>query len=364
MSQTTPPTGPAPQSAPPAAPRRSILSRLPDGAWKLFAVAALIIAVGIGLQLLWPADYGLDGESAAGISEIHSSGPIRINELMSKNGSSLVDENGLTADWIEVANIGGSPVNLYGYALAHDAKSANIFYFPDLTLNPGECTLVFADSAAGESATHAPFSLSSQGGTLMLFNRKGTVIDSLNFPAMSSDISYACLDAGVWAMSGQPTPGRLNTEADYQALHTADSSAGVEISEILASNTQYAPDENGAYHDWFELHNRSGAALDLSGWFVSDDPSRPVKWQLPEGFVLQPDEYRVVYASKLDRPNPEYPHASFGLSSGGEAVVLSDARGRLIDEVEFGQSQANLSWFKKADGAWVQGTPSPAAANQ
>ena len=361
MSQTTPPARPA-QTKPQG---ESLLSRLPDGAWKLFLAGAVIIAVSVGLQILWPNGFQTaDGPSAsAGVAEIHSAGPIRINELMSKNDTTLADENGLTPDWIEVANIGGSAVNLYGYALARDAKAANIFRFPDLTLEPGECAVVFADSTTGESANHAPFNLSSQGGSLTLFNRQGTEIDSLNFPAMAADVAYVRTGEATWQMSEQATPGRLNTQESYQALHSADSASGVEITEVLASNTQYAPDENGQYHDYFELHNSGGAAVDLSGWFVSDDASRPVKWRLPSGFVLQPGEYRIVYASKLDRVDPAYPHTSFRLSSGGETVVLSNAQGQLADAAAFGRSETNIAWLKGTDGNWTQGTPTPGAGN-
>ena len=369
MSQQKAPA-PAPQPRRPAAApapvrRNSLLSRLPDRSWMLFAAAAVIVAAGVVLQLIWPAGYSLKGgaQAAQGVSEIHGSGPIRLNELMSKNDSTLADENGLTPDWIEVANIGGSAVNLYGYALAQNAKAANVFRFPDLTLQPGECTIVYADSTEGESPNHAPFKLSSQGGSMMLFNRKGTEIDSVNYPAMSSDIAYVRTGQASWEMSESATPGLLNTDENYQALRTPDASRGVEISEVLASNTQYGPDENGAYHDYFELHNTTGAAIDLSGWFVSDDASRPVKWRLPDGLVLQGGEYRLVYASKLDRADAANPHTNFGLSSGGEAVVLSDDKGALVDLVEFGQSETDVAWVKGADGSWQSGTPTPGAGN-
>lgn len=381
MSQPTPSRPPAPPAARPAGtmpsrpsgtpqpPRRgnSLFSRLPDGTWKLLVAGAVIIALGVACHFIWPHGFVVgDSPTVATerVTEIHGSGPVRINELMSKNATTAVDENGITADWVEVANVGSSAVNLYGYALAKDEKAVNIFRFPDLTLAPGECALVFADSTAGESPAHAPFKLSSQGGTLMLFNRRGSVIDSVNYPAMSADISYVRRDSATWEVSDEATPGRLNTEENYQSLHTADASAPVEITEVLAANTQYGPDENDTYHDYFELHNRTGEPVDLSGWFVSDDAARPVKWRLPDGFVLQPGEYRLVYADKLDRPNADYPHTSFGLSSGGEAVVLSDARGQLVDVVTFGQMQTDIAWLKQPDGTWASGTPSPGAANE
>ena len=363
MSQKTPPTRqPAPRAS---APRESLLRRLPRGSGRWFLLGAAILAAGVALQLLWPGGFPLEGEagSRGGVSEIHGAGPIRINELMSKNNATLADENGLTPDWIEVANIGPDAVNLYGYALARDARAANVFRFPDLTLEPGTCAVVFADSTPGESAVNAPFNLPSAGGSLLLFNRKGTEIDSVTFPALAADVAYARVGESAWEARETATPGLLNTEENERARRTPDASVGVEITEVVAGNTRYAPDAKGQCYDYFELHNTTGAALDLSGWFVSDDPARPVKWRLPEGFALQADEYRIVYASKLDRADPDAPHAGFGLSSGGEAVLLSDATGALVDLVEYGRLEADTAWLRHADGTWSAGTPSPAAAN-
>jgi hypothetical protein len=79
--------------------------------------------------------------------------------------------------------------------------------------------------------------------------------------------------------------------------------------------------------------------------------------------VVQAGEYRVVYASGLNRSDANYPHAGFGLSSEGEAVVLADNTGRVVDRVEFGLLSENTAWKKNADGSWSSGQPTPGAAN-
>ena len=364
----------APRTAPrrPSAPPAARGSRLPDGFW-LWALAGLgMILVALLMQMLWPNGFRVDAagrlsrEKSEQVSVIHGTGPLRLNELMSSNASTTVDEKGESGDWLEVANIGHEPMNLYGYGLARDAKSANVFYFPDMVLESGECVLVFADSQTREEpgqTLHAPFRLSAQGGSVMLFNRKGNAIDSINFPAMSEDQSYVRVDTSEWQVSDEPTPGLPNTEESYQLLHTPRTDAGVEITELVASNSAYAADANGAYHDYFELHNTTGADMDLGGWYVSDDKARPAKWRLPEGFVVPAGGYRIVYASGLDRADPNEPHAAFGLSTEGEDVVLSDPQGRLVDAVSYDLMKQDEAWLKGADGSWGKGTPSPGAAN-
>lgn len=344
-------------------------SRLPYDFKPLVGAAALLLILGVAAHLMFPNGFNIDGgavEVSVAVSEIHGSGPIRLNELMSSNDSTAVDENGVTADWIEVINIGEREINLAGYSLAKNQNAANVFTFPEHVLQPGECAIVYADSTISQtagSAYHAPFRLSSKGGSLMLFNASGTAIDSVNFPAMAADMSYVRQDQSVWSASNMATPGLSNGAESYTALHQVRTDTGVEITEIVSSNVRTLADESGEYYDYFELHNTTGQAIDLSGWFVSDAAARPTRWRLPQGFVLQAGEYRVVYASGLNREDAAYPHANFGLSSEGEEVVLADNTGRIADRVEFALLGKDSAWKKNADGTWSSGTPTPGAAN-
>ena len=112
-----------------------------------------------------------------------------------------------------------------------------------------------------------------------------------------------------------------------------------------------------------ELHNTTGEAIDLSGWYLSDTPGLPLLWRIPDGFVLQPGECRIVYASGRDRADAASPHANFGLSTEGETVTLANREGRLVDQVTYDLLADDEAWLKQADGSWTAGTPSPAAAN-
>ena len=267
--------------------------RLPRDFWRIVLACVGLVVVCALAQAFLPAITG--GTDSVAVSAVYSSGPIRLNELMSRNSGTIVDENGLTADWLEIMNVSNAPVNLEGYMLAKDDSASNVFEFPAYTLEAGECVIVFADSTLRNDAGgefHAPFKLSSAGGSLMLFSPSGVAIDTVSFPSLSSDTSYVREDLAVWSVSDQPTPGLPNTAENYQSLHELVTGAGVEITEIVASNTQYAPDENGAYQDYIELHNTTGEAIDLSGWYLSDTPGLPLLWRIPDGFVLQPGECR------------------------------------------------------------------------
>ena len=64
-----------------------------------------------------------------------------INELMANNGSAIADEYGDYDDWIEVANVGTSIINLNGFVLTDHWEGSLDFVFPDTTLLPANISL-------------------------------------------------------------------------------------------------------------------------------------------------------------------------------------------------------------------------------
>ncbi|HUT13754.1 MAG TPA: lamin tail domain-containing protein [Thermoguttaceae bacterium] len=102
------------------------------------------------------------------------------------------------------------------------------------------------------------------------------------------------------------------------------------ISELLASNSSVLADEDGDFSDWLEICNPTGAAIDLDGWYLTDDAGDLTKWEFPSR-VLQPDAYLVVFASAKDRADPGAPlHTNFRLGSEGEYLALVQSDGTTI----------------------------------
>lgn len=346
---------------------------LPRGFWPIVGVCAAILVLGLVLQGLMPNGFQLttikettEQPVAARVSEIHGEGPIRVNEVMSANGGVLVDASGNTPDWVEVANIGSRPVNLKGYVLAKSAKAGNVFEFPDVILQPNECAVVYCDSTLqaelGEEL-HAPFRLSSSGDVVMLFNDADVAIDTLNLPALGENQAYARRDRNTWEATAQTTPGLLNTEENYRAMTSVVQDGPVKLVEIVASNTRYAPDEGGGIFDYVVLRNTSGDAVDLSGWYLSDNPALPRLWKFPAGVSLPAGGALVVHCSgqnKLD--NPQHLHTSFRLSSEGETVTLSNANGQPVDSATYDLLKTDTAYLRGSDGSWSVGTPTAGGA--
>ena len=75
-----------------------------------------------------------------------SSQNLLINESMSRNISSVYDEDSTTHDWIELYNYGTEAVNLVDFFLSDDLDSLNKWQFPEGNIDPGSHLLVFASN--------------------------------------------------------------------------------------------------------------------------------------------------------------------------------------------------------------------------
>jgi hypothetical protein len=123
---------------------------------------------------------------------------------------------------------------------------------------------------------------------------------------------------------------------------------GVVINELLASNSAGATDEAGELEDWIELYNNNSTAVDLSGFYLTDDATNLAKWQFPVGATIAANSYMIVWADE-DQDQGTL-HANFKLSAAGEVVILSDAAQASVDSVTFGAQTANMGYARIPNG--------------
>src|SRR5688500_16158719 len=95
------------------------------------------------------------------------------------------------------------------------------------------------------------------------------------------------------------------------------------ITEFMASNGGGLVDGNGDRSDWIEIQNQGDDAVNLAGWHLSDESTRPGKWTFPAR-TLAPGQFVVVFASGNGAPDPAGNlHTNFSLDAGGEYVALT-----------------------------------------
>ena len=121
----------------------------------------------------------------------------------------------------------------------------------------------------------------------------------------------------------------------------------VVINEFLAENNSGIEDAAGHEHDWIELKNTGGSAVDISGWYLSDDALDLTKYQIPTAgalSTLDPGEMLLVYASgnngELGWIGSEL-HTNFQLSQEPGYLGLIQSNGTTIeDEFNLYQQQS------------------------
>src|SRR6266436_6208375 len=68
------------------------------------------------------------------------------------------------------------------------------------------------------------------------------------------------------------------------------------ITEFMAINDSTLADPNGAYADWIEIYNAGSNAVNLGGWYLTDNSTKLTKWRFPS-VNLSGYGYLVVFAS-------------------------------------------------------------------
>ncbi|WP_035605258.1 lamin tail domain-containing protein [Haloferula sp. BvORR071] len=108
----------------------------------------------------------------------------------------------------------------------------------------------------------------------------------------------------------------------FLTLAIPSAQAEVMISEFLADNANGLEDDFGNREDWIELFNPDNAAVNLDGWWLTDDAAAKTKWRIP-AVSLPAKGTLLIWASNRNRSNPAAPlHTNFSLAKGGEFLGL------------------------------------------
>lgn len=324
--------------------------------------------------LLDSGEWGLSGQPTPGTAntdivetgtDVYNSGvsPVRITEFSSAD-TGYVSRYALQCDWVELYNTSAETVDISGYTLS-DNVGNDKFTFPTGTLIPAGEYLVVWCSDTLQAADLAPFGLSQMGeDTLVLKDAGGMIVELIGAVSMSENCSLALDADGVWAETAQPSPGFDNTAAGHAAyLQSIGAAEGtIVISEIMAASQAVLPNSFSEFSDWVELYNTGSQTVNLAGWFLSDDPAAPRKWQFPD-LELQPGQRVILYCSGRDTVVASEIHTGFSLSSGGESLILSSYIGSIVDAVTFGASENNCSLVLDSGEAVSSIYPTPGYPN-
>ncbi len=167
---------------------------------------------------------------------------------------------------------------------------------------------------------------------------------------------------------------RLPTLKVYQllvflTLLATSSRAQLSINEFMASNGATLADERGEFGDWIEVYNAGAGDVDLAGYYVSDDATKPRKWRIPGGqparSTVRAGGYLLLWADGDTKLGAD--HVDFKLGASGEDIVLTAPDGQTtVDRYTFGAQLQDVSFGRTKDGGptWdFFAMPTPRRAN-
>ncbi len=285
-----------------------------------------------------------------------------INELMASNTGANADEHGDFDDWVEIANVGSSPIDLGGLGLTDHWEGVSDYVFPDTSLNPGEYLVVWADDESGEGDLHAPFKLDGDGEDVYLIDND-VIVDQVTYVALPANITWGrwANGTGAWQMLSEATPGAENQNSG------SSEEIYLFINEFLAKNDSLNQDETGAYADWVEIYNPGPGAVEMGGLFLTDDLTSTTKWAFPDT-VLDAGGFMLVWCDNDEEDGPL--HTSFKLDGDGEEIGLFGrlaSGNELIDSCSFGPQSDDISLGRSTDGGstWkLFSDPTPGYSNE
>ena len=112
-----------------------------------------------------------------------------INEFMASNETTVTDQDGEYADWIELYNNSDEDIQLNGYFLSDDSDDLAQWVFPDTSIEAKGFLIIWADKDEDQKGLHASFKLSGSGETIYLCDMDTAIINEVSYSEQMSDLS-------------------------------------------------------------------------------------------------------------------------------------------------------------------------------
>lgn len=137
----------------------------------------------------------------------------------------------------------------------------------------------------------------------------------------------------------------------------------VVINEILASNSSINTDPDyGSNADWVELYNTGNTTINLKGYYITDDYTKPDKWKITNDTYISSFGYILIWTD--DKATGL--HTNFKLSASGEQIAIFNPDLSLADSVSYGAQNVDISYGRCPDGSKTWGyfqKPTPGKTN-
>jgi len=295
----------------------------------------------------WRASLALNG--SPGIPNAPQTlSVVRINEVMAENAGVVTNGTTTNSDWLELYNSGTNTVSLANWSLSNSGNARKYVIPSGTNIAAGGYLVIWCDSATNEPGLHSGFNLGRKGENLFLYDAATNRVNAFSFGLQLTNYTVGRVGpAASWQLT-LPTPGATNVAA------VTGGATNLVINEWLANSI-------AGGSDWLELFNKSSnQPVALAGLYLGTSNQlfeiRSLSFIPPLGFVQ-------LFADE----NPGFDHLDFKLSAAGDAIVLYDYSGALVDRVSLVNQLDGVSQGRLPDGSanivGFPGSASPGASN-
>ncbi|MEX2186351.1 MAG: lamin tail domain-containing protein [Pirellulales bacterium] len=256
-------------------------------------------------------------------------------------------------DYIELKNTGPTTVNLQGVTI----EGGITYTFPSVNLAPNQYIVVAANQAAFRARYGAAPNLAGEySGNL---NNSGEqILLRAGSPLFTTILDFTYFD--LWQPSTDGAGHSLvivnpaaatsswNNGASWRASVQEGGSPGADDNELLGPNSvvinEVLSHTDLALGDRVELRNLTAQTVNLSNYYLSDDPAVRTKYRIPNGTTIAPGGYVAFTQSNHFGP-PNTAGVPFGFSELGDEVYFTAANGiTTIDSIDFAAAESEVSF--------------------
>ncbi len=300
-------------------------------------------------------------------AEIQASDLLFVNEVQAAQTNYYDDLQGEFDPWFEIYNPNTYQVNLANYTITVNGNAA--WTVPNnnpyrTVIPPGGFMLVWCDGDIQDDTNHAPITLGTTGGQIVIEGPDGASVDTYNYTSVPNNQSYGRQNDGSAnsIVFTQPTPTVSNALVFVQPQN-------LYINELMAANQNGILDNMDELEDWFEIYNPNNFDVNIGGYYFSDNAEVPTKWIVPTSFadsVTVPANGWLLFWADADQEQGVL-HTNFRLSNNGEYLGFYSPDGfTVVDEIAWTYIAPDTSLGRISDGAeqWVFFSgPTPEASN-
>jgi hypothetical protein len=232
--------------------------------------------------------------------------PLRITEINFNPPTGSGPYTSPEFEFIELKNTGATSINLSGVKLTGAAN----FTFGNVSLGAGQYVVIVRNPTAFAKRYGTGINiggtfndpLNDTGGQIRLLDAAGDTILDFGYSDAWQPTSDGDGDTLVF-IDPAADPATWGQAASWRASRSPLGTPGIDESAVPASPNvvinEILAHTAGNASDWIELRNTTGSAIDISGWYLSNDAADILKYRLPTGTTIPANDYLVLNQSAL-----------------------------------------------------------------